>query len=324
MGPPDSSPDDVTDVVVEVTVSGGPPAVEMAAADLWAAGATAVEEREGEAVTLAASFPTPGSARAVAAEVGGTVVEITDISWRDRWKDFAQPVEIGHALVVAPAWREVTVPASPPGALAVPAPRARWRRGPDQPLIIRIDPGPCFGSGTHPSTRLVLRQLMDLAATPNSLRDRPPHRGFDRARSYGAGGVAGWRVLDVGCGSGILSVTAALLGATVTAVDVDPDAVRYSESNAAANGVADLVSASTRTVEEVGDGFDLALVNVTAGVHALLGPSTAAVVRSGATLLLAGLLPGQWRHVAGAYPGTTVVDRPVLDGWEGVVLTKDS
>lgn len=269
----DGSPD----VVVVLDVAGGPERAELAAADLWAAGATAVEESGTGVVRLTASFPTAEAARTVAAEMGGRAVEITDTSWRDRWKRFAGPVEVGGSLVVAPAWREVAVGGGR--------------------LVVRIDPGPCFGSGTHPSTRLVLGLLMELAP------------------------LAG-RVLDVGCGSGILSVTAALLGATVTAVDVDPEAVTYTRSNAVANGVGKRVRVSTDPVDAAGEDFDLALVNVTAGVHAALGPAVTAAVRRGGTLLLAGLLPGQWRHVAEAYRPTTLVDRPVLDGWEGAVLRR--
>jgi ribosomal protein L11 methyltransferase len=295
------------DVVVELDVAGGSDAVELASDRLWAGGATAVGEtvgglagsgraggageRGGVVVTLVASFPTPAAARVVAAEVGGRAVEVTDVSWRDRWKDFAGPVEIGQGLVVAPAWREVEVRGAEVGAGG-------------SRLVVRIDPGPCFGSGTHPSTRLVLAEL--LAAPP-----------------------VGAAVFDVGCGSGILSVTAAMLGATsVTAVDVDPDAVTATTANAAANGVSDRVVASTTTAAEVVAGgatrFDLVLVNVTAGVHAVIGPDAAGAARPGATLVLAGLLPGQWRHVAGAYPGTSMVRRPDLDGWEGVVLVRDA
>lgn len=273
------------DVVVVIDVPGGSERVELAAADLWAAGATAVEESGTGVVTLTASFPSPEAARTVAAEMGGRAVEITDFSWRDRWKEFAEPVDIGPSLVVAPAWREVAV-----GAL----PEAGGQLG---RLVVRIDPGPCFGSGTHPSTRLVLGLLADRAPLAGS-------------------------ALDVGCGSGILSVTAALLGATVTAVDVDPAAVAYTRQNAEANGVADRVRVSTDPVEAAGRDFDLALVNVTAGVHVALGPAVTAAVRPGGTLLLAGLLPGQWRHVAEAYERAVLVDRPELDGWEGATLRR--
>jgi ribosomal protein L11 methylase PrmA len=313
----------VTDVVVELIVLTD--GADLVADSLWLAGATAVAEsavgeRTADVVKLVASFPTADAARVVAAEVGGTLIAIEPSEWQDRWKDFAQPVAVGPDLLIAPAWRTVSIFPAERGVSIYPAERGATRdsemlTGADecvsphnergtQPLIIRIDPGPCFGSGSHPSSRLILAQLM----------------------SFG-GSLAGQKVLDVGCGSGILSVTAARLGAVVTAVDIDPDAVRYTETNAAANGVAERVSASTAPVAAVTPpsgcgGFDLALVNVTAGVHAGVGPATAKAVRPGATLLLAGLLPGQWRHVAGSYPGTAVVGRPELDGWEGVVLTR--
>jgi ribosomal protein L11 methyltransferase len=231
---------------------------------------------EGE-VTLTASFPTSEAARTVASELGGDV-RVVDDSWRDVWKQWAAPVEVG-GLVVAPAWRDVPV--------------AGGR------LVVRIDPGWAFGSGTHASTRLVLTEL-----------DRHPPVGL--------------RVFDVGCGSGILAVTAALLGAAaVDAVDVDPEAVRMTAVNAEANGVGGKVRVAPTPVEDLEGPWDLALVNVTAAVHAVIGPHVAALVRPAGRLLLAGLLPGQWRHVAGAYPGTTVAERPVLDGWEGVALRRD-
>ncbi|MCU4185975.1 50S ribosomal protein L11 methyltransferase [Acidiferrimicrobium sp. IK] len=262
------------DMVVELTVPEG--VAELSADRLWGAGATAVgwQDRDG-AVTLVASFPTSDAARTVAEELGAQLRAVDD-SWRDVWKRYAEPVRVG-GLVVAPAWRDVEVGGR---------------------LVVRIDPGWSFGSGTHPSTRLILAEL-----------DRHP--------------PAGLRVLDVGCGSGILAVTAALLGAAaVDAVDIEVDAVAASTANADANGVGEKVRVSATPVGDLQGTWDLALVNVTAAVHATIGAHVAPLVRSAGRLLLAGLLPGQWRHVAGAYPGTAVVDRPELDGWEGVILIK--
>ena len=266
------------DLVVELTVPAAE--AELAAEDMWRAGATAVQLREeGEATTVVASFPTSSAARLVAAEEaarGARLVEV-DPGWRDTWKAYAEPVEVGEKLVVAPAWREVPV---------------AGRR-----LVLRIDPGHCFGSGSHPSTRLILAAL-----------DRQPPAADDS-------------VLDVGCGSGILAVAAARLGAgSVTAVDIDPEAVEVTRTNAAANGVGDIVVASVTPVEDLDGVFDLALVNVTAAVHATLGASVTRRMRNGGRILLAGLLPGQWRHVAEAYRSATVSLRTEMDGWEGLEL----
>ena len=261
--------------MVELTV--GAEVAELSADRLWAGGATALRWLDvDQTVTLTASFPTSEAARVVSAEVGGTIRTV-DGSWRDVWKQWAQPVVVG-GLVVAPAWRDVPV--------------AGGR------LVVRIDPGGSFGSGTHASTRLVLREL----------DEAPP---------------AGLEVVDVGCGSGILAVAAALLGAAhVDAVDIDAEAVRMAAINAEANGVGGKVRVAQAPVGDVGGPWDLALVNVTAAVHAQLGPVVAGCVRPGGRLVLAGLLPGQWRHVSGCYPGTAVVSRPSLDGWEGVVLSR--
>jgi len=168
----------------------------------------------------------------------------------------------------------------------------------DGRLVIEIDSGPCFGSGSHASTRLVL----------GLLAEHPP---------------AGLAVLDVGTGSGILAVAAARLGAArVVAVDLDPHSTGVTTANAARNGVADRIEVSTTAVSDLDMVVDVALVNVTAGVHAEVAGAVTALVRPGGRLLLAGLLPGQWRHVAGAYAGCELIERTELDGWAGAVLRR--
>ena len=272
------------DLTVEMSVPAAE--AELAADDMWQAGATAVAlHDEGASTRVMASFPTAAAAREVSLEMSGrgaTLVEV-DPGWRDVWREYARPVEVGSGLVVAPAWRDV--PVGPPGSSSAGR------------LVLRIDPGQCFGSGSHPSSRLILAEL-----------DRDPPRASDA-------------VLDVGCGSGILSVAAARLGAgSVTAVDIEPAAVDATRSNAAANGGADRVAASRTAVAELSGSFDLALVKVTAGVQAILAPDVVRLVRPGGRILGAGLLPGQWRHVVGAYAGATVTRRTELEGWEGVEL----
>ncbi len=269
------------DVVVEVDTPA--PEAEVVADRLWQHGATAVELRDGPdgRTTVAASFPTAAASSEVAAELedmGARVVQV-DPSWRDAWRQYAEPVEVGRRLLVAPAWRDVPVGSGR--------------------LVLRIDPGDCFGSGSHPSTRLILAALV-----------RDPPRPRDS-------------VLDVGCGSGILAVAAARLGAaSVTAVDIDPAAVATTRAKAEANRVGDRVAASPTPVADLAGRFDLVLVNVTAAVHAELGPSVTAHTREGGRILLAGLLPGQWQHVAGAYAGANVTASNALDGWEGVELIR--
>jgi ribosomal protein L11 methyltransferase len=186
-------------------------------------------------------------------------------------------VELG-SLVVVPAWRTVTV-------------------GPGR-LVVRIDPGRCFGSGSHPTTRLLLAELDG--------RVRP-----------------GDRVLDVGTGSGILAVTAALLGAgTVTAIDIDPDALAVTRDNAAANHVSNRVDVSTRHAGTNDGTYDLVVANLTAGVLVELAGALTAAAGPRGQLMISGMLAGQWTHVARSFAGMTVVDLPELEGWIAAVLER--
>jgi ribosomal protein L11 methyltransferase len=257
---------------------------EVAAFELWAAGASAVELIDDtDGTTLLAGYPTPEAARTVASELadayGAEVVEVEDRSWRDAWRRWAEPSEVGAGLTVVPAWREVPVGSG------------------RTPLV--IDPGDCFGSGTHASTRMILAWL-----------DSGPPRDL--------------AVADIGCGSGILAVAAALLGAaSVVAVDIDPAAVAATQRNCSRNGVGGQVAVSTTPVADLPAGrFDVVLVNVTAGVHAAIGPDCSRVASPSGVIVVAGLLPGQWRHVASSYEGWAPSEELDLDGWEGAVLRR--
>jgi ribosomal protein L11 methyltransferase len=273
-------------VLVRVRVAAGDDprgeAADIAAATLWAHGATAVEVRDDpEGATLLGGYPTAAAARRVAARLadslGATAERVSDASWQDAWRAWVRPVPIGDRLLVIPAPQTV--------------PLGSGR------LTVAIDPGPCFGSGTHASTRLVLGWM-----------DGHPPAASD--------------VIDVGTGSGILAVAAARLGArSVLAVDIDPAAVAVTTANAARNGVERVIAASSMSTSDLpSSSADLVLVNVTAGVHGRIGPDCARTVRPGGTLIAAGLLPGQWEHLAGAYADLTAVEQLQLDGWEGMHL----
>lgn len=154
--------------------------------------------------------------------------------------------------------------------------------------VIRLDPGLAFGTGTHPTTRMCLRWI---AAHPS----------------------AGARVLDYGCGSGILAIGAALHGAsTVDAVDIDEAAVRSTQDNAQANGVQ--LRAGT---PEVAQGtYDVVLANILATPLKVLAPLLCGLVAPGGHLVLAGILERQEDELRQAYAPyllLQVSDRE--DGW---------
>lgn len=161
--------------------------------------------------------------------------------------------------------------------------------------VIRLDPGLAFGTGTHPTTRMCLR--------------------WTAQRSW-----AGQRVLDYGCGSGILAIGAAKFGASdIVAVDIDPAAVESTRLNAAANHVT--LQAGLPELAQ-GD-FDLVLANILATPLKVLAPLLCAHVRSGGQLVLAGILARQAQELREAYaPWISLEVRDEEDGWILMTATK--
>lgn len=164
-----------------------------------------------------------------------------------------------------------------------------WHQPPAQAKwVLRLDPGLAFGTGTHPTTRMCLRWIAM----------HPP---------------AGQRVLDYGCGSGILAIGAAMLGAAhVDAVDIDADAVKATLSNATDNQV----SVNTGLPDMAQGLYALVLANILAAPLKVLAPLLCAHVQQGGQLLLAGILERQVQEIQAAYQAhirLQVADRQ--DGW---------
>lgn len=154
--------------------------------------------------------------------------------------------------------------------------------------VIRLDPGLAFGTGTHPTTRMCLR--------------------WTAQRDW-----AGQRVLDYGCGSGILAIGAAKFGAhDIVAVDIDPAAVESTQLNAAANHV----TLAAGLPERATGVFDLVLANILATPLKVLAPLLCAHVRSGGHLVLAGILARQADELREAYaPWVALEVSDEADGW---------
>jgi len=161
---------------------------------------------------------------------------------------------------------------------------ARW--------VLRLDPGLAFGTGTHPTTRMCLRFIAQ----------HPP---------------VGQRVLDYGCGSGILAIGAAMLGASpVDAVDIDADAIVSAQANAHANHVQ-----LNLGLPEVAQGqYPLVVANILAAPLKVLAPLLCGHVAGGGTLLLAGILERQVEEIKAAYQAHLALE--VADKQEGWVLMR--
>ncbi len=158
---------------------------------------------------------------------------------------------------------------------------------------VTLDPGLAFGTGAHPTTRLCLEWLA---------RELEP----------------GAHVLDYGCGSGILGIAAAKLGAgRVVGVDIDPQALRASAANAAANGVAFELYAADAFPARSGETFDVVVANILANPLCVLAPALAARVRAGGRIVLSGVLAAQGQDVADAYARWFIMEDCARsdDGW---------
>jgi len=161
--------------------------------------------------------------------------------------------------------------------------------------VLRLDPGLAFGTGTHPTTHLCL-EWMD---------------GHD---------FSGEQVLDYGCGSGVLGITAAIKGAkSVVCVDNDPQALTATGDNALRNGVQDVID-SLAPEQFKQQSADVVLANILAGPLVELAPRLTATLRPGGALVLSGILDEQAAGVKNAYTsGFSELQLKLMDGW--VMLT---
>ncbi len=169
-------------------------------------------------------------------------------NWADSWKSYFKPIRLGRVTIV-PAWEDYT-----------PA---------EGEVIVSIDPGMAFGTGTHETTRLVMKIMQDVV-------------------------LGGDRVLDVGCGSGILSICAARLGAAcVNAYDIDPVAVKVARENARASGCeginvaeSDLLSG----VERIAGGYTVCVANIVADIILRMLPDIGEYLAPSAPIILSGIV----------------------------------
>lgn len=193
--------------------------------------------------------------------------------WMHNWKKYFKPIPVGERLLIRPVWEEQY--------------EAQDR------LVLHLEPGVAFGTGSHETTRLCLT-LMERYLKP------------------------GGRMLDVGCGSGILSIAGLLLGAqTAVGVDIDELAVKTARENAALNEMEDCFTALHGSLtKDVTGSFDLVAANIVADVVMELTESISAFLNPDAVYLISGIIDTRSQEVAQRVAETfDIVERLEENGW---------
>jgi ribosomal protein L11 methyltransferase len=213
---------------------------------------------------------------------------LADQNWMEAWKRHYKPIPIGQRLLILPAWMDSPDP---------------------NRIVIKIDPGMAFGTGTHPTTQLCL-ELMEEAFVESQTS----------------------KVIDVGCGSGILSIAALKLGAKqALGVDIDEESVKNSRENADANGVREGLILGMGSVQEILDGrfafrsAPLVVANILAPVIVrLFDAGLAKLVEAGGAIVLSGILSEQEGSVIAAAraKGLGLTERRQMGDWVALTMIR--
>lgn len=217
---------------------------------------------------------------------------LADAEWRDSYKAHFHAWQFGR-LHWVPVWER-------PSFVLPPGHEVLW-----------LDPGLAFGTGNHETTRLCVERLVALAASNSSPRP-----------------LAQTRVIDAGCGSGILALSAALLGfGAIRGFDNDPEAVRVSAENAAANRLAGRVDFSVGDLVSglAGQEVEVVLANIQADILVRFARELLAAVVPGGSLVLSGILAAENRQVSEAFtglaPGWSTRSR-IMGEWSDILLVR--
>ena len=200
-------------------------------------------------------------------------LDCADEDWLNNWKQYFQPTPIGEKLLIRPTWRE--------------------NYDPQGRIVINLDPGLAFGTGTHETTSLCLGVLEKIVKENTT-------------------------VLDVGCGSGILAIASLLLGAeSAVGVDIDPLAVKTARENAVLNNVAEKFTAIEGSFTEKVEGkFDIVVANIVADAIIFLSEGVKKFMKQDSTYIMSGIIDTRVDEVIEEVSKNfQITDKLFLNGW---------
>src|SRR3989337_2033764 len=191
----------------------------------------------------------------------GRVNPFENLDWLTKWKEHIKPIRISNRILIKPTWRKIAKKAGR--------------------IIIEIDPGMAFGTGSHASTIMCLKAADKLADI-----------------------IKGKNVLDVGTGSGILAITAAKLGARkVVAIDIDQEALRVARRNIRLNNVSKKVAVSAKPLDKIKGKFFIIFANIIAEELTKIASQLKDRLMDNGFLILSGILQERSHEVETAYKG---------------------
>ena len=212
-----------------------------------------------------------------------TVSGVNEEDWANSWKAYYKPIKIGDRIVIVPAWE-------------------KYNAEPDE-IVVRMDPGMAFGTGTHETTRLVIKLL----------------------EKYIKGGE---RVADVGCGSGILAICASKLGAAeCKAYDIDPVAVKVANENIKDSGLDNVtceVSDLLRQVDKSKGAYDVICANIVADIIIRMMPDVGSLMDEKSVILASGIIVERSEDVISKFNeyGFRIIERVDENGWCALAVQK--
>lgn len=211
-----------------------------------------------------------------------TVQQVDEEDWATAWKKYYHPVKISNRFTIVPTWED-------------------YERVSTDELLIELDPGMAFGTGTHPTTVMCL-QALEKTVQPNS------------------------KVIDVGTGSGVLSIGAAKLGATsIHALDLDEVAVTSAKENIALNHVEDVVSVTHgNLLDNVSEQADIVIANILAEIIMTFTDDAFSIVKPGGLYITSGIIAAKKDDVKEALQksGFLIEEVMMMEDWVTIISKK--